>query len=841
MISGIVFPNHFNFRPCHFPIFCGEGIRFSIARRSPSNISSVPFQPVKNGYLKLPKKSSALGVAHVSGDGSSPEVSQKEAQSEPSETDESNRIPSSSADGYIALFVRMLGLDQDPLDREQAVVALWKYSLGGKKCIDSIMQFHGCINLIVNLLNSESNSAREAAAGLLRSLSSVNMYRDKVADAGAIEEISALLVRPSLPSEVKEQSMCTLWNLSVDEKFRSIIAASDVLTVIVNLLADDDLKVKEAAGGVISTMALSQSLHNLLVELGAIPKMAAILRTYDEGFKVIRKEAKNALLELSKNDYYRILIIEEGLVLVPIVGSAAYKSFKPSLYSWPSMPDGTEIEKTSNGPSHFGASELLLGLNMNDDNVKIEEIKMNAIVGRTQQQFLARIGAIELEDDKNFTLDSSTKERFTLMPCTDGVARLVLILGLDDEGAVSRAAEAIADASVNEFMRVSFKEAGAIKLLVQLLERDNDDVRSSAAHALEKLSCSNSICQAIESQGIIYPLVMMLKQEEIPESLIGKTLNLLSRILDPNKEMKSKFDHEPVNVSDQLFKAGQEASYHDRKELLDPAFISRLVEIMKSPNPCLQQKAASILEFVTMIDSSMDIIISSNIELGIAAIFEQKALNDIEADAGAEEPEKYALKIEELGLAVSAASRLLTRLLNSSSFSQRIKSSHLRMLLRQTLKSSIPIACKDWVTACLMKMISISPSIPGLVEDPISTEVTIYETIPRLIQQLESSLSEEAREAAVVELNRIVSEGVAGSSRAVASHGGIFQLVKLLGEGISERASEAALAMLYGLSMDAENHAAIVASGAVPVLRRIVLSERPQWTRALRLLRNLPV
>lgn len=215
-------------------------------------------------------------------------------------------------------------------------------------------------------------------------------------------------------------------------------------------------------------------------------------------------------------------------------------------------------------------------------------------------------------------------------------------------------------------------------------------------------------------------------------------------------------------------------------------------------------------------------------------------LADNEADAEAEEPEKYALKVEESGLAISAASRLLTKLLDSASFSKRINSTHLIMLLRQIIKSGIPITCKDWVAACLMKLLSISQPMAGLVEDPISTEVTLYETIPRLIQQLESS-SKEAREAAVVELNRIVSEGVVGSATAVASQGGIFQLVKILGEGMSERASEAALAVLYNLSMDTENHAAIVASGAVPVLRRFVLSERPHWTRALRLLRNLPV
>lgn len=98
----------------------------------------------------------------------------------------------------------MLGLDNDPLDRKQAIVALWKYSLGGKKCIDNIMQFQGCINLIINLLSSETSSTCEAAAGLLRSVSSINSYRDVVAESGAIEEITGLLSQPGLTSEVLE-------------------------------------------------------------------------------------------------------------------------------------------------------------------------------------------------------------------------------------------------------------------------------------------------------------------------------------------------------------------------------------------------------------------------------------------------------------------------------------------------------------------------------------------------------------------------------------------------------------------------------------------------------------
>ncbi|GMH25721.1 hypothetical protein Nepgr_027564 [Nepenthes gracilis] len=68
----------------------------------------------------------------------------------------------------------------------------------------------------------------------------------------------------------------------------------------------------------------------------------------------------------------------------------------------------------------------------------------------------------------------------------------------------------------------------------------------------------------------------------------------------------------------------------------------------------------------------------------------------------------------------------------------------------------------------------------------------------------------------------------------------MFPLVKLIEEG-GNRAAEAGLAILYNLSMDIDNHPVILAAGAVSILGRIVLSERSQWIRALRLLRKLSI
>ncbi|KAJ4835247.1 hypothetical protein Tsubulata_026676 [Turnera subulata] len=836
-------------------------------RRKPRKVSSfsvftAPQFGLFDGSNAISKPSSYLvGTVLTKASGDDNEAVSATPQQLSSNSEESNHGSSSIGESYVPLFVRMLGLDNDPSDREQAIVTLWQYSQEGRKCIDNIMQFQGCINLIVNLLQSESTSASEAAAGLLRSISSINSYRDVVAESGAIEEITALLRQPSLATQVKEQSICTLWNLSADQKLGQKIANSYILPLLVKSLDDEEMNVKEAAGGVLSNLALTHSNHSIMVEAGVIPKLAAFLTAgFKPEAKVIWKEALNTLVELAKNEYYRILIIEEGLIPVPLIGAAAYKSFTPNLKSWPTFPDGTEIERSDyyDAPSKYGANKVLLGLSMKNKN--IDEAKEKAIIGRARQARLARFGLIE----PKLSQAELSNDQFILLPWVDGAARLVLILGLEDELAIKRAAEAIANAAINEHMRKSFKEAGAIKNLVPLLGHRNDAIKFAVIGALEKLSISYSNCQIIESQGVMSPLINILKNSETPENMMEKTshigamqaLNLLARILDPDKEMRSKFYDGPVNgFKDKLDAArtpdssngsstGSQTSLSEanttRQEVLDSDVASRLVEMLKHSSPSLQTKAASILEYMAIIDSDMDTIMSVNIESGLDAVFQQKILSGSESDDENQQPEIYALQIE-AGMATSAASRLLTKLLDSDKFRSNINSAHFTELLRKILKSNIPLQYKDWVAAALVKLGYVyGETRPNLeLESPIPTEVTLYETIPRLIEQLRSSFSPEAQEAAVVELNRIISKGVLDAAREVASAEGLVPLVKII-EGGNERAVEAALSILYNLSMDNENHSVILASGVVPALRRIVISERPQWKRALHLLRTLP-
>ncbi|KAJ8492982.1 hypothetical protein OPV22_014703 [Ensete ventricosum] len=739
----------------------------------------------------------------ATGDGAAAETNPSSSSASPPDIERSSNSRSSS-DGYVGLFVRMLGLDNDPLDREQAISTLWKYSQGGKNCIDGIMQFPGCINLVVSLLKSESSCTCEAAAGLLRTVSAVSIYRNVVSESGAIEEIASLLCRPSLTSEVKEQSLCTLWNLSTDENLRVRIANNYLLPMLVKFLGDEEIKVKEAAGGILSNLALSPCIHSLLVEVGVIPKLADLLKNNSEDYKVIRKEAKTALLELSKDEYYRILIIEEGLVRVPVIGASAYKAFRPPTHSWPSLPGGMEIQRSS-APSRYGASELLLGLNIREQSFNLDEAKINAIVGRSQQQFLARIGGIEVDSVRKSQLESSQNQQYNLLSWIDGVARLVLILGLEDVSAITKSAHAIADASVGEDMRISFKEAGALRRLVQLLQHNNEVIQEAVAHALERLSLSHIVLKAIEEEGVLKHFKNILQEPNTSDVLLEKVINILSRIFEARNNIKMEFYDKvndgsdrtnsdvAVDGSTEVPDPSSRSEVVEREMVTDSSFISRLTEILRTSSPSLQVKVASILEYLVTRETNVAAVTTAGIELGLEAVFEKGCISATSNDMD-NQLEQNTVETEEIGLAAAAASRLLAKLLDFDQFYGIIDTRRITFLLRNILKSSVPLHTKDWVAACLVKLESRVDKTSEL-EYPIEMEVALHETIPRLVEEMSSSFSYQAREAAVKELNKIISRGVMECSKAVAAAGGIFPLVNLIEEARGE-ALEASLAIL---------------------------------------------
>ncbi|KAL9685565.1 hypothetical protein QQ045_023016 [Rhodiola kirilowii] len=88
-----------------------------------------------------------------------------------------------------------------------------------------------------------------------------------------------------------------LWMRSTGAK----IAGSELIPLLIKCLSTEDMRVKEAAGGVLANLALSHQLHGVMVEAGVIPKLAQFFTTeVKKGSVTIRKEARKALLELAK-------------------------------------------------------------------------------------------------------------------------------------------------------------------------------------------------------------------------------------------------------------------------------------------------------------------------------------------------------------------------------------------------------------------------------------------------------------------------------------------------------------------------------------------------------------
>lgn len=66
------------------------------------------------------------------------------------------------------------------------------------------------------------------------------------------------------------------------------------------------------------------------------------------------------------------------------------------------------------------------------------------------------------------------------------------------------------------------------------------------------------------------------------------------------------------------------------EELVDSSFLCCLVEMLKTPDPPLQRKAASVLEFVVATEPCAEKLRSANIASGLEAVFQQKCLIGME-------------------------------------------------------------------------------------------------------------------------------------------------------------------------------------------------------------------
>ncbi|CAM6036739.1 unnamed protein product [Sphagnum compactum] len=708
-------------------------------------------------------------------------------------------------EGYVGLFVRQLGLDHPKEDREAAVLTLWHHSRSGRKSIEEIIASPGCLNLVVSLLSSDREVTSKAAAGLLRNISAFEPYRSVVADAGALEEIAGLLIRRSVSSEVREQAVGVLWNLSANERERKKIAGLELLPVLLAMVDSKEELEQEAAMGVLANMSLSPSNHPILVDAGIIPKLVEILMEEMTVSKMTRKEARNILLALAKNPNYRLAIIENGLVPVPLIGASAYHSFKPLLEEAPPLPDNINLGEAPK--SDFGAGELLLGLKAGADTPEIDDATRLTIEGRVKQQFLARIGVIEKEEKmqnakaETVLCAQSEEDKITFMPWWDGIPRLVLILGLNDLTVACRAAESMAEIAINEEHRQAIHKAGGVPHLVRLLGCGDEATTDATVLALDMLGKSQKVRRSIDAHGAVPALVAILQARNVPQLTKERSFCVLMIL---------------VGIG----------MFFVREKIVAAGGIPPLIEVLASGTPSQAKKAVDVLENLAMEEKNAEAMVIAGVESALINLFDINLMEEDEENA-------------DLWATITSAAKLLERLVRVEKVARQLRCLQFASALVKILESPIsPLDVKDWVCPCLLRLQSLTPK-SMILDAPLDMEIAVHDTIPRLVQEITDTPIPEVQERAVLQLRNLLSHGLGAYSAAVSNTGGIFPLVNLLETGTTD-ARAAAIAVLYNLGMDSENHPAMLAAKIIPCLKRLVKTGAPEWKLALYLLRALP-
>lgn len=213
------------------------------------------------------------------------------------------------------------------------------------------------------------------------------------------------------------------------------------------------------------------------------------------GSKLTRQEARACLLQLSKDPIQKASIIEAGLVPVPLIGASAFRTFKPVMEDTFAIPEDTfSIPSTAPTTTVFGAGKLLRGLKTGPGTTASSIDETTALVneGKVRQQFLARLGVIEkkTDDGEKGEEDGAAvwEEKVVWMPWWDGIARLVLILGLQNAEVAKKAAESLAEiCGATEDYRQAVQKAGAVPHLVKWLGSGDEGATEAVVLALDVL------------------------------------------------------------------------------------------------------------------------------------------------------------------------------------------------------------------------------------------------------------------------------------------------------------------------------------------------------------------
>ncbi|GAQ83274.1 ARM repeat superfamily protein [Klebsormidium nitens] len=763
--------------------------------------------------------------------------------------------PRNIEEGYVGLFVRMLGLDRPMAEREEAAVALWHHVVQSRENLEEVGQLPGALPLLGQLMRERDRpAAAEAAAGVLRALSTVDEYRFRVFEAGAVEAALGVLQQWSHEApEVRRQALGLLHNLSAGRREGLQIIASqgaELCTALLRLCFPPDELAFDPANpfaltstdwrrpitddeigtvlGVLSNLAANDAARGPIASAGAIACLAQLLAS-DGVPAVLRGKAKAVLAELAKQPVLKDQFTAAGLVPVPLIKARYFSTVAQGLTKSASAPAG-----------------------------------------------IAR--------------------QYKVMPRGEGVARLVLMLGLADPEAVSAAAEAMRDWADSDENRNELSKAGAVPMLVRLLasgepsgqsegseqsgdrgqgqdgagqsaggERGYPEVARAAAEALSVLCASTEVRRKVEKSAGVEGLAWLLKTGgRAQRSAAAKALFWLMQDEDESSAAEEAGRPGSIEGLIDLIVAGKEAEstanaegqgeagkaarLGRREKLVAAGGLPSLVEILGEGTPEESEVAASILSRVSAEEKGAAAAVEAQVVPALERLLSRRV---VDADDGINEGP--SLGLEELSgddvvarnrlwAAQVAGARLAASLASHDSTRGALQAADVHSLLSGLLLLDAPPEEKEAVSEALLALEQRDDAPTVGPSRDTEREIVQHVEIPRLLAMLEAGAPLAQREAAVQELLYVVKAGGEQEAHlaAVASGGGIFSLVDLAKEG-GDKSVRAALTLLDMLTLDEDNHLVMLEAGAEEVLVRIARGESEDWKLAMRVLRRLPV
>jgi hypothetical protein len=687
---------------------------------------------------------------------------------------------------------------------------------------------------------------------------SVRILPFRVYEAGAVEAVIGVLQQWNHEAPaVRQQALGLLQNLSAGRtEGRQILASqgADLCVALLNLSFPPEeraadpatppapvpqewrrLITTDEAAAVLSILAnLAASEANR----GPIASAGAIsslakLLSSEDAPVVVRSKAKSVVTELAKSAELKARFVEAGLVPVPLIKARDFSTVAKSLGDSPS----------------------------------------------------AQVAAAE------------SARKYKVLPRREGVARLVLMLGLGDPAPVAAAAEEIRDLAVTDQNRQDLSQAGAVPMLVRLLaaggdegpgqagagadrgvgglsgenegqKKGNEDgyaeVARAAAEALSNMCRSKSVRSKVEKAAGVEGLVWLLKTgAEKQRKAAAEALFWLMQEDDGTAEPEAPRQGGSIEGLIDLIVAGKATGSAEEKELqgeggrappLDRSGklvaaggLPRLVEMLGEGTPEESGTAASIISRVATEEKGATAAIDAQVVPALERLLSQRVIGanvtsaDTISDAEVELSDDEILLRRRLWAAQAAGAQLVASLARHEKTRGPLQTANLHGALSALLGLDVPPEEKEAVSAALVALEQRVDFPSGGPSRETEREIAINVEIPQRLSEMSTGLLPE-KERAVIELLYIVKSSSDDEAylAAVASNGGIFPLVDVLRE-CSEKCSLAALTILDMLTLDEGNHLVMLEAGAEEVLERIARSNNNHWKLAMRVLRRLPV